>query len=201
MNNDYVEIICKKQGMKTLLKNLLALENFTGRAGINRNEGRQIVRRKGKSRTNKINMATLAWIQEQFIRYTREDGSVYIKQERPFIHFNLNSEVYNNFRSGVRNIVRKFASTKFKNPRSLMQYIVDFAVDAQKFIIINKKTAPNKPFTIAKKGFDHPLFDTGKMLRAIKGKVDQLSGKTKKVLKNYDIQRLNKIYKDLGGKA
>ena len=201
MNNGYVEIICKKQGMKTLLKNLLALENFTGRAGINRNEGRQIVRRKGKSRTNKINMATLAWIQEQFIAYVRDDGSMYVKPERYFIHFNLNPEVYNNFRRGVRDIVRKFALTKFKNPKSLMQYIVDFAVDAQKFIIINKKSKPNKPYTIAKKGFDHPLFDTGKMLRAIKGKVDQLSGKTKKVLKNYDIERLNKIYKDLGGKA
>lgn len=201
MNNGYVEIICKKQGMKTLLKNLLALENFTGRAGIFGRDGTQIVRRKGKSRTNKINMATLAWIQEQFIAYTREDGSMYVKPERKFIHFNLNPEVYGAFRNGVRDLVRRFAKNKFKNPRGLMQLIVDFAVDAQKFIIINKKTKPNTPYTISKKGFDWALFDTGKMLNAIKGKVDQLNNRDKKIIKNTNIERLNKIYKDLGGKA
>ena len=86
-------------------------------------------------------------------------------------------------------------------PKAFLQAVADQASSSQKFIIANKKSAPKKPLTEAIKGFNHPLKETGRLFNSIRGSVKSLKRSVRAVLKTSDIAKVNKVYKDLGGKA
>lgn len=211
-----IEIISKKQGMKSLIKKLVELENLTACSGIHKKEGYRIVRK--KNRNNKINIATLAWQLEQFASWIQTKnapildatgkmigmipmGARLTRQARPFISFYRVPDVFAHFKQVVRNLVRDFIIGRKMKPKAFMQAIADSASSSQKFIIANKKSAPNKPITEAIKGFNHPLKETGRLFNSIRGSVKSLKRSVRAVLKNSDIAKVNQIYKDLGGKS
>lgn len=54
-----------------------------------------------------------------------------------------------------------------KNLTVLLTQIGKTAVKETKQIIESGSTAPNAPTTIARKGFDHPLYETGLLLKSV----------------------------------
>lgn len=211
-----IEIISKKQGMKSLIKKLVELENLTACAGIHKKEGYRIVRK--KNRNNKINIATLAWQLEQFASWIQKksapisdatgkiigiipQGARLSRPARPFISFFKVPDVFGHFKDSVRNLVREFIIGRKMKPRAFMQHVADQASSSQKFIIASKKSTPNKTLTERIKGFNHPLKETGRLFNSIRGSVKSLKRSVRAVLKSSDIAKVNQIYKDLGGKA
>lgn len=71
----------------------------------------------------------------------------------------------------VKNIAQRILQgRKSEIDRSLTVVLTQIgksAVSATKEIIKNGSTTPNAPLTIANKGFDHPLFETGLLLENV----------------------------------
>jgi len=91
--------------------------------------------------------------------------------KRPFV--DLAADRNNNWQKYVDeaygNLVDKDTSLKAEAGK-----VGDIAVRDMKAIIENKEVPPpNKPSTIKKKGFDHPLIETGALLSKIKYKIDE----------------------------
>ena len=102
------------------------------------------------------------------------------------------------FRQEVRFLAKDFIRNhKNRLPKNFMQLIANSAVFIQKQIIQSKSTKANAEKTIKKKGFDHPLFETGRLLQSLVAKVRQIGNNSKKVLKGYDKSIIDHIYKGI----
>lgn len=105
-------------------------------------------------------------------------GTIIIIPPRPFVRLYLynnkikkisqsyNYEISNAFRDGLKQ-PKTSADKVLKNVSFLVEK------EMQETIRGNSTLKPNANFTIDVKGFDYPLFETGKLLNAIKGKVEK----------------------------
>lgn len=106
-------------------------------------------------------------------------GTRIVTPARPFVRLYLYPEKMNKiFKTYNAEITNAFHEG-LNNPRRSGEQVlksVAFVGEAEmrKTIMTNDVLEPNAPLTIEIKGFDYPLFNTGRMMNAIKGKVSKI---------------------------
>lgn len=105
-------------------------------------------------------------------------GTIITIPPRPFVRLylydnkirkitqNYNYEISNAFKYGL-----KQPKTNANEVQKNVAFVAE--KEMQETIRGNSTLQPNADFTIDVKGFDYPLFETGKLLNAIKGKVEK----------------------------
>lgn len=179
--------------MKALMKKLEAIQDYQSTAGIQKNEGRKLVKYDTWKKSGFYNRATIAKALE-----TDFDNGVMHRPARFFIKLQNVPEVWNEIREYLRSEFTSFLSFKGRGRREgtyVLKRIADFAVEKQKFRITSGNTAPNSESVAKEKGFNHPLFFHGEMLDAISSKVTD--NRTGKKIRFSD--KWNKIEKSIMG--
>lgn len=97
---------------------------------------------------------------------------------RPFARMAMEETVEKNkkrFQAYFKNMIamRGDAGAQKQLETVLLTSIGQQAAKRAKDIILNSETYPNAPATIAKKGFDHPLYVNGKMAENVAYKVEE----------------------------
>lgn len=98
---------------------------------------------------------------------------------RPFVRLYLHPSSLENFRKYYEQEMNyKFLSglkTPAQDAKNLLNDVSDFTEEQmKKNVVEGNDLKRNAPLTIAIKGFDYPLVETGKMLKSIKGKVEKI---------------------------
>lgn len=184
-----VQIICKRKGLKNLVKKIIWLQAYNAVSGIWRQEGRQWVEGNGKkSRLKLAELANLletfgSWIQSKSVTIFSSSGEkIFIpagarlkRPARPFIMLWKIPEVWIDLRNRVRAFILTYLNnTAIRGGKTHSKHVIDAITEQvtllQKNQISQKRTDPNSKITEKIKGSNSPLFDTGRMFEAIRGK-------------------------------
>lgn len=185
-----VQIICKRRGLKNLVKKIIWLQAYNAVSGIWRQEGRQwVVGNDGSKKS--IKLAELAKVMEEYVKWKQKNkvtidcadgGKVHIpadvwitKPARPFIMLWKIPEIWMDLRNRVRAFILTYlGNTKVRGGKTHSKHVVDSITEQvellQKNQISQKKTDRNSVITAKIKGFDHPLLDTGRLFNSIRGR-------------------------------
>lgn len=185
-----VQIICKRRGLKNLVKKIIWLQAYNAVSGIWRQEGRQWVI--GNNGTQKgIKLAELAKLMETYIKWKQKKavtltcadgdmvhipaGAWLTQPARPFIMLWKIPEIWNDLRNRVRAFVLTYlGNTAIRGGKTHSKHVVDAITEQvtqlQKNQISQRRTDRNSEITAKIKGFDSPLLDSGRLFGAIRGK-------------------------------
>ena len=195
MSQNPIKVIHKKKGMDALMKKLESIQDYQSTAGIQKNEGRRLVKYDTWKKSGFYNRATIARALE-----TDYDGPNFHRPARYFIKLQNVPEVWNDIKEYLRSEFTSFLQFKGRGRREgtyVLKRIADFAVKKQKYQILDGRTAPNSDSVAKEKGFNHPLFFMGEMEESIKSKViDNRTGKKIRFSKKWEATE--KSIMDLG---
>lgn len=188
MAQSTVQIICKRKGLKNLVKKIIWLQAFSACSGIWRQEGRQWV--SAGSGNKKIKLAKLASVLETDASWTQTKtatiptadgytitipkGAILHRPSRPFIMLWKLKDAWNDMRDRVRAFIITYLNkTTIRGGRTNSKHVIDAIAEEmavkQREVMTNQQ-ARNSEITQKIKGFDFPLIDSSKMLQAIRGK-------------------------------
>jgi hypothetical protein len=151
-----VEIIDNDTGWKEFSKSCKDFHRSQDKAvGVGLFDNTSVIDRAKKNEFGDYPTSSRPWVipRRSFLRYTYDN----------------NKETYVNI---LKSLGDKIVSGKIKTKEALNNIGEKVKTDIVNFIDSDyyKSTIPNAPMTIAKKGSDHPLIDTGEMRDSIKYK-------------------------------
>lgn len=162
MAKRYPNVIVNRQGLDTLIKKMKALDGLESRVGwfSGQNYGPE---------NQNLPIAQVVQWQEEGTLGGQGNGSGI--PSRPFIRdFFLVLRKSNPFRQYMAKELRLYLSGQ-KTSRALARTLGEFIQKGLQETIIKWTYKPNAPSTIAKKGRNDPLVDTGLMARSITIKI------------------------------
>ena len=85
------------------------------------------------------------------------------------------NKIFKTYRAEITNAFHEGLKTPKSQAKDVLKSVATMGeTEMRKTIMTNDELEPNAPLTIEIKGFDYPLFKTGSMMRAIKGKVSKI---------------------------
>lgn len=207
-----VQIICKRKGLKNLVKKIIWLQAYSAMSGIWRQEGRQWVQAGGGNK--KIKLAKLASVLETFATWTQTKtvviptfdgntitipaGAIMKRPARPFIMLWKIAEEWTDIRDRVRAFILSYLNNRtVRGGRTNSKHVVDAIAEQmtlkQKERITTLQNDKNSEVTQRIKGFDFPLVNSWRMFDAIRGKAKQTA--IKGGVKEQSLQFLTQIDK------
>ena len=224
----FCKVVVKRNDLKGLMKKLSLLQMYYLTVGIHTNEGRRISNSRTKSKSNIAKVAHImesgaTYTQSKTVRIpsaqsvgnplisdkfenfvTILKGTLITIPQRIFISLNKLPFVWNKVQAYSESLLNTLMSQNMGTGNASKYYDnmgKRLQMDMMERIGITGTTfyhAPNSPTTIKIKGFNHPLFDTGKMLNSIKWKRHNNYGSGEKKLTR--LKYLNDIKQAFEGK-
>lgn len=189
MPQSSVQIICKRKGLKNIVKKIVWLQAYSSASGIWRQEGRQWVNKDGSK--GRIKLAKLAQVLETFATWiqpktaviptfdgdtiTIPAGARLKRPARPFIMLWKVAEVWTDLRDRARAFIISYLNNRaIRGGKTHSKHVIDSITEQvtllQKNRVTEMQTQENSQVTQKIKGFDFPLFDSGRLFNAIRGK-------------------------------
>lgn len=158
-------------------------------------------KRTSSSRKKQLNLATLSSILEQHITWKQSKTAIFQpasgealtaigadetkirrKPARIHIHLERSSSAWSDVQKIVQSecmlyLVKLQSSRGKMAGRNMFKEIADKVSERQRQRITNKETLTNAQLTVDIKGFNWPLFDSGMLLKSIKGRLIRNMGK------------------------
>lgn len=190
MAKQFIEIQIKhpKKGLKQFIRKLMMLNMYNVTVGIHKNEGRRRANTRTNSKSNIAKVASILeagadYIQSKTIVIKGDNLEKYIIPEgthihipsRLFLSIHKISEAFNSLKTFCNGIVQEFVlrNRSVGSAKTFWEQLGREAQRQQKLQITGSYTERNSTLTELIKGFNHPLFDTGKLLESIKYKVNK----------------------------
>ena len=169
---------------KTLQRHSKKMENGGGGSQSKGESGKNKKKSSGSSRKRNFNLATLAhyleqpasWIQNQTVNINGVfiyAGARLTRPARIFISIFKIPNIWNSVRVFIENKVKYFYVKQGFNSKKFWGDIGQKVQNEQQNIIRTSSSKMNSELTTMIKGFNHPLFHTGRLLNAIKFKVER----------------------------
>ena len=157
-----VKVIDKDRGWREFARSVLESGQLTARVGF--------VGEKAQETTERgLTMAELGMIHE----FGTRDGHV---PERSFLRATLDKNGRKYLDLFGKLIALRIGRRGFSLADTLEKVALRAENDVFNYIVHDRIPPPNAPSTIARKGKDHPLFDTGQMARAVSHEVVEGDG-------------------------
>lgn len=160
--------------------------------GVHKREGLSVGTTDKPNRANILERAyfnefgTRQYVSKTFRKKSQTDGKMVVFQKgdlivvppRPFVRLYLYPNRLEKVMVAYVNFIDNSFLHGLKSPvvdaRETLKYVARIAEEEMQSIIGEKvELQPNSAFTVYLKGFDYPLVETGRLLYAIKGKVEK----------------------------